>query len=65
MKSDLIGQKGRDVYHAMNLDETERDKIDVGIHRKCFVQTLHLGLFRFMMNSGCIKVTAMGSSRLR
>ena len=25
----LIGQKGRDVYNAMNLNEEERDKIDI------------------------------------
>ena len=25
----VIGQKGRDVYNAMNLDDTQRDKIDV------------------------------------
>ena len=31
----LIGQKGRDVYHAMNLDETERDKIDVLFTEYC------------------------------
>ena len=25
----VIGQKGHDVYNAMNLDDTQRDKIDV------------------------------------